>query len=155
MKGSQTKAPIIRPMEISDVPEAARLEEETFSMPWKESDFIEMIEAPYAHFYVADHDGRIVGIIGLRDLSGEGEITNVAVNNDFKRRGIGSLLVSKVIEESTKFGIGDLTLEVRASNEAAIRLYDKFGFKSEGIRPGFYEKPVEDALILWRRTGLC
>ena len=142
-------------MEISDVPEAARLEEETFSMPWKESDFIEMIKAPYAHFFVADEDGRIVGILGLRDLSGEGEITNVAVSKDCRKRGIGSLLVSRAVEESKSLGIGDLTLEVRASNEAAIRLYDKFGFKSEGIRPGFYEKPVEDALILWRRTGLC
>ncbi len=139
----------------SDLPQAAALEAKTFSMPWKEEDFAEMIAAPYAHFFVADEDGRIVGIIGLRDLSGEGEITNVAVCEERKRHGIGSMLVSRVIEESQSLGIGDLTLEVRVSNEAAIRLYDKFGFKSEGIRPGFYEKPVEDALILWRRTGLC
>lgn len=155
MKGSSTKAPIIRPMTLSDVPEAAALEERTFSMPWKESDFAEMIEAPYAHFYVADEDGRIVGIIGLRELSGEGEITNVAVSEDRKRRGIGRMLVRTVLEKCDSLGVGDVTLEVRISNEAAIKLYEGFGFKSEGIRPGFYERPAEDALILWRRKDLC
>ncbi len=142
-------------MAPGDISRAAELEERTFSMPWKESDFAQMIEAPYAHFFVADDDGRIAGIIGLRDLSGEGEITNVAVREDLRKQGIGSLMILRVIEESEKLGIKDLTLEVRVSNEAAIRLYEKFGFKSEGIRPGFYEKPVEDALILWRRSDLC
>ncbi|MCR4851872.1 MAG: ribosomal-protein-alanine N-acetyltransferase, partial [Lachnospiraceae bacterium] len=60
-----------------------------------------------------------------------------------------------VLEKCDSLGVGDVTLEVRISNEAAIKLYEGFGFKSEGIRPGFYERPTEDALILWRRKDLC
>ena len=142
-------------MEETDVYAASRLEEEAFSMPWHENDFLEMISAEYAHYFVAEDKDGVSGIIGLRELSGEGEITNVAVDQSKRRRGIGRALVKRVLDECDALNIGDVTLEVRVSNEAAIALYDSFGFKSEGTRPHFYEKPDEDALILWRRKERC
>ncbi len=142
-------------MTENDVSAASKLEEETFSMPWKESDFLEMVKAPYAHYLVAELEGNIVGILGLRELAGEAEITNVAVRKEFKRQGIGRMLVNAAMDICDGLGIDDVTLEVRVSNDPAIKLYEGFGFKSEGIRPGFYEKPDEDALILWRRKTLC
>lgn len=152
MKESETKAPIIRKMEKADVNEASELEAMVFSMPWSASDFLEMVMAPYAYYFVAEDDaGRIVGICGLRDIAGEGEITNVAVHPLARRKGIGQQLIEQVMKQCEGLGIKDVTLEVRVSNEGAIALYEKFGFKSEGIRPDFYEHPKEDAMIMWRR----
>ena len=157
MKESETKAPIIREMTPQDVPAAALIERTVFSMPWKEADFLEMIEADYAYYYVActEDSGteKIVGIIGLRDISGEGEITNVAVEPEFRRRGIGRLMLDKVLEEARQLGIRDITLEVRESNAGAIKLYEKAGFVGEGVRPNFYEHPTEGALIMWKRDN--
>lgn len=142
---------IIRPMTDEDVYAASGLEESVFSMPWKAEDFLEMVKATYAHYFVAQLDGKLVGIIGLRDIVGEGEITNVAVDSNYRRHGIGKLLMKEVLNKCDELGIKDVTLEVRVSNEAAIRLYEGFNFKSEGVRPRFYEHPTEDALIMWKR----
>ena len=134
---------------------ASKLEEAAFSMPWKVMDFLEMIEKTYAYYFVADIDGAIVGVIGFRDIVGEGEITNVVVDEACRRCGVGRLLVEKALAKAKELGISDVTLEVRASNEGAIKLYEEFGFEQEGVRPHFYERPDEDALIMWRREESC
>lgn len=151
MKESGIKGLIIRPMEEEDVVKASELEAATFSMPWKAEDFLEMVRATYAYYFVAQMAENIVGIIGLRDICGEGEITNVAVSEDLRGLGIGRKLMQAALEQCGKLGIEAVTLEVRQSNEAAIGLYHAFGFESEGVRPGFYDNPKEDALIMWRR----
>ena len=153
MKELEIKDLIIRPMEPEDVDEASAIEAAVFSMPWKSADFLEMIEAPYAHYYFAK-DGvssKIVGILGLRDIAGEGEITNVAVVPEYRRQKVAKALMNQAMAKCKELGIKDVTLEVRVSNEPAIALYESFDFCGEGIRPGFYEKPSEDALIMWRR----
>ena len=152
MKESETKEVTIKELTKEDVDAAAKLEAKTFSMPWKASDFLEMVNADYAHYYVAVIGKRTVGILGLRDIAGEGEITNVVVDESERRKNIASLLMETALEKCDELGIKDVTLEVRISNTPAIKLYEKFGFKEEGIRPSFYEKPKEDALIMWRRT---
>lgn len=141
----------IRLMEERDIEEVSAIEERSFSMPWKADDFREMIRATYAFYYVAEEDGKILGTCGLRNLCGEGEITNVAVDLPYRNRGVAKALLSFVLEMAPAHGIGDITLEVRAGNEAAIALYEGAGFEKEGIRPNFYEHPAEDALIMWRR----
>ena len=152
MKASETRDLIISYMEESDVEEASLLEAETFSMPWSAKDFLEMVKAPYAYYFVAkDNEDKIVGICGLRDIAGEGEITNVAVSAAKRRFGIGKALIDRAIKQCEELGIKDVTLEVRVSNVPAISLYESFGFKNEGIRPDFYEHPKEDAMIMWRR----
>ena len=142
---------LIRDLTSEDVVEVSRIEQEVFSMPWSPEDFLEMVEADYAYYYVAEEDGEIAGCCGIRNIAGEGEITNVVVAEKFRRRGIGRALMEYMLKEAPLHGIGDATLEVRVSNLPAISLYESLGFKGEGVRPNFYEKPKEDALIMWKR----
>ena len=141
----------IRQMEEKDAGKAACLEADNFSAPWSENAFIETLRCDYAFYYVAEVDGCVAGICGLRNIAGEGEITNVVVAKHFRRKGVAQALLAKVLEEGSSFGIEAFTLEVRCSNTPAIRLYEKFGFKDEGVRRNFYDKPREDALIMWKR----
>ena len=103
----------IRPLEEKDVTAVSEIESRTFSMPWKEKDFLEMVKADYAYYYVAEEDGVILGCCGLRNMAGEGEITNVAVDAPFRRRGIAGKLLAHALKEAAEHGIGDCTLEVR------------------------------------------
>ena len=148
MKESETKALIIREMTKEDVHEASLIEEEAFSMPWKESDFLEMISRPYAHYYVVCLGEKIIGICGVIDLQGEGDVSNVAIASSMRGRGFGSYMVRYVLDECRKMGMSEFTLEVRVSNAPAIALYKNTGFTEVGIRPKFYERPTEDALMM-------
>ena len=97
---------------------------------------------------------RIVGICGVKKIFGEGEISNVAVRPGFRGRGISRRMLETLLQEARDDGVEDFTLEVRAGNDVAIRLYESLGFLTEGVRPHFYDKPVEDGLIMWlRRNG--
>lgn len=142
---------LIREMEASDVEAASKIESEAFSMPWSARDFLEMVEADYAFYYVAEVDGKVVGCCGIRNIAGEGEITNVVVAADYREKGIGRKMMEYMLERAKENGMGDCTLEVRVGNRPAIRLYESLGFKGEGVRPGFYDRPKEDALIMWKR----
>ncbi|MCM1174375.1 MAG: ribosomal protein S18-alanine N-acetyltransferase [Blautia sp.] len=141
----------IRPMERADVEIISRLEEETFSMPWSRDAFLEMIEKKDAAYYVAELDGKVAGGCGVLMIAGEGNITNVVVAKEARNRGIGTKMLQHLMTEGARNGLDAFTLEVRVSNAAAIHVYEKLGFLSEGIRPDFYEKPVEDAVIMWKR----
>ena len=92
-----------------------------------------------------------MGTIGLKNIAGEGEVTNVAVLPSWRGQGIGGRLMERLLADGKNEGIEAFTLQVRAGNLPAIRLYESFGFAAEGRRPGFYEKPKEDALIYWKR----
>lgn len=141
----------IRHMEEEDVQQAGRLEADNFSMPWSADDFLGMLHQEYAYYYVAECEGVVIGMCGLRNLTGEGEITNVVVDGKYRRLGIAAMLMNRVLEDGNKIGIEAFTLEVRAGNEPAICLYLSLGFQTEGVRRDFYEVPVEDALIMWKR----
>lgn len=141
----------IRPMEKRDVDAVSRLEEETFSMPWSRDAFLEMITKEDAAYYVAESAEEIVGGCGVLMIAGEGNITNVAVKASARNQGIGTKMLRYMIGEGERNGLNAFTLEVRVSNAAAIHVYEKLGFRSEGIRPNFYEKPAEDAVIMWKR----
>ncbi|MCI8524045.1 MAG: ribosomal protein S18-alanine N-acetyltransferase [Lachnospiraceae bacterium] len=140
-----------RRMTPEDVPFISRLEEETFSMPWSPESFLQMITKEDTRYYVAEEGGHLLGGCGLWMIAGEGNITNVAVAKDARRRGVGTGLLTYLMQEGNREGVSAYTLEVRISNEAAIHMYEKLGFVSEGIRPNFYEKPTEDAMIMWKR----
>lgn len=142
---------VYRKMTAEDVPFISRLEEETFSMPWSADSFLEMISKEDARYYVAEEDGSLLGGCGVLMIAGEGNITNVAIAPEARNRGIGTALLRHLMAEGDREGLTAYTLEVRVSNAAAIHVYEKLGFVSAGVRPGFYEKPVEDALIFWKR----
>ncbi len=142
---------VYRKMLPEDVPFISRLEEETFSMPWSAASFLQMIEKEDTAYFVAEEEGRLLGGCGLLLIAGEGNITNVVVAPEARRRGVATGLFPFLMEAGERAGLAAYTLEVRVSNKAAIALYEKLGFVSEGIRPRFYEKPEEDALIMWKR----
>lgn len=141
----------IKPLTEEYVDQVCILEEEAFSMPWHKESFLEMISNKNAQYLVALSDNQVVGSCGLRNIVGEGEITNVVTAKEYRNMGIGKILLNTLLEEGTKMGVEAFTLEVRKSNAAAIHLYESLGFVTEGIRPNFYEKPTEDALIMWKR----
>ncbi|MBO4902351.1 MAG: ribosomal protein S18-alanine N-acetyltransferase [Lachnospiraceae bacterium] len=142
---------ILRPMTEEDLPAVSQIEEETFSMPWKPDDFREMIKRDNMTYMVAELDGEIIGGSGMRNILGDGEITNVAIREKYRGRGYGKALLQALLTAGEEMGAAAFTLEVRVSNTAAIRLYESLGFVSEGVRPDFYERPREDALIMWKR----
>lgn len=142
---------VYREMTAEDVPFISRLEEETFSMPWSAASFLQMIEKEDARYYVAEEDGRLLGGCGLLMIAGEGNITNVVVVPEARRRRVATGMLAHLLAAGDAEGLKAYTLEVRVSNTAAIGLYEKLGFVSEGIRPHFYEKPTEDAMIMWKR----
>ncbi len=141
----------IRPMVKEDVDRISQLEEAAFSMPWSRDAFLEMMEKDNAKYYVAEREGAVIGGCGVLMAADEGNITNVVVDEKERNRGVAFKLLKYLMEDVSKLGIKAFTLEVRISNAAAIHLYKKLGFVSEGIRPGFYEKPTEDAMIMWKR----
>lgn len=141
----------IRHLKAGDVKSISILAKESFTMPWSEQAFANLVQDQNSLFLVALEDQKLVGGCGLTHIVDEGDIHNVMVSADCRGRGIGTEMLECLLEEGKARGIREFTLEVRVSNQAAIHLYEKLGFASEGIRPGFYEEPVEDALIMWKR----
>lgn len=141
----------IRELQEKDIEALAEIEAQIFSMPWSAKAFKELLNNPCCVYLVALADGEVVGGAGYTSLCGEANIDNVAVAERHRNQGVGGLLLGRLMQRAQEDQIGAFTLEVRVSNAPAIHLYEKFGFHSEGIRPGFYEKPREDAMIMWRR----
>lgn len=144
---------IIRPMELQDVEAVAKIESICFTMPWSEKAYRDTLANENALYLVAETKDTkmIVGMCGVLKILDEGDISNVAVHPDYRRKSIAKQMMEELLSRGQKFGIDAFTLEVRAGNEAAVKLYEYFGFKTEGLRKRFYDKPVEDALIMWKR----
>ncbi len=140
----------IKRADEGDVPSIARLEGECFSSPWSEKAILEGMNAKTV-FFVAKTGDEVLGYIGVTVICDEWYITNIAVGAEHRGRGIGSYLIARLLSECSIGGAAFITLEVRVSNENAIRLYEKYGFKLEGRRKGFYTSPTEDALIMTKR----
>lgn len=141
---------MIRKMQPEDLSQICEIEKDNFSLPWFEKSFLESMERNDTVFLTALIGEEVAGYIGCYCIAGTGEITNVAVKDSFRRMGIGGLLIQKLFEEGDALDTQEFFLEVRESNEAAISLYSRQGFVKEGIRKNFYEKPVENAVIMWK-----
>lgn len=142
---------LIKPLTEEYVEQVCVLEEEAFSMPWHRESFLEMIMNKDACYLVGLMEDKVVASCGLRNIVGDGEITNVVTKGTMRGKGIGKQMLLKLLEEGIKMGVEAFTLEVRKNNDAAIHLYENLGFVTEGVRKNFYEDPIEDALIMWKR----
>lgn len=140
-----------RIMTDGDLDRVCELEEKSFSMPWKREDFKDMIERDDSHYMVITLDGLVIGTAGYTYNGFEGYINNVVIDSDYRGNGYSRILLENLLEEGRARGINEYTLEVRVSNAPAKALYEGLGFKSEGIRKNFYEKPVENAEVMWLR----
>lgn len=141
----------IRKMLSEDLPQVCEIEKNNFSLPWSEKSFAESIKRKDTVFLTALAEKEVVGYIGCYCIAGTGEITNVAVKASHRRQGIGAMLLEKLYEEGAFLDTCEFFLEVRESNTAAIGLYSHQGFVKTGIRKNFYEKPAENAVIMWKR----
>ena len=137
----------IREMTEDDINSIAELEKECFSEPWSETSLRDELTNETARFYVLRDGKNLLGYIGANNICNEVYITNVAVNSECHGKGYGKILVNHLIKQSEAERAFFITLEVRKSNENAIKLYEKCGFKLIGERKNFYSKPTEDALI--------
>lgn len=140
----------IRRMQHCDLDEVCAIENASFSIPWSRNSFADALADESNFLFVCDADGSVIGYADTWCVLDEATITNIAVREDFRGRGIGTMLLKEALDEAKRRDIGAVTLEVRKSNAPAIRLYEKFGFKSAGIRPEYYKKPTEDAVIMWK-----
>ncbi len=142
----------ILPLRKELVPRVAAIEALCFSEPWSEQAYLDACDRPdYCYIVAADEEEHILGMCGLIIGPFEAEVMNVAVHPDYRGLGIAGRLMEALLEEGSRRGVQEYTLEVRAGNQAAIHLYERNGFVGEGVRPDFYRKPTEDALIMWKR----
>ncbi len=137
-------------LEREHIKSIAELEKICFSEPWSENVILESF-VNGTKFFVGVENGKVLGYIGVSCVVDEGYITNVAVFPEYRKKGVGTALLERVFSLAKDEGLSFVSLEVRVSNNTAISLYKKLGFKQEGIRPKFYRDPDEDALILTKR----
>ncbi|MCR5837915.1 MAG: ribosomal protein S18-alanine N-acetyltransferase [Lachnospiraceae bacterium] len=140
----------IRRMTFDDLPQVYEIEKEIFSKPWSYKAFKDALDLSNAVYLVCASKEEILGYCGLYCVLDEGTITNMAVREEFRNKGIGYMLLQNIIDEAKKIGITKMTLEVRKSNLAAFHLYKQVGFEASGIRKNFYSAPPEDAIIMWK-----
>lgn len=143
----------VRQARLADVAAAAAIEREAFSDPWSVHSFRSALDRPDVHMTVAEvrlEGGAsvVAGYLVAWFVADEGEIANVAVHPDWRRRGVGAALLDDVLAAGRAAGVGAMYLEVRASNTAAQALYASRGFHPVGRRRRYYANPVEDAIVL-------
>ncbi len=143
--------------EEGDIDQIVAIERDSFPTPWSANIFRSEITSPISRTLIArvdrDAGGWVAGYLVYWQVVDETHLHNIAVRRDMRRQGIASRLLGVAIRCSRLKGARWLTLEVRRSNRAAQRFYEKFGFSVRGIRPGYYTDAGEDALIMW--ADLC
>ena len=137
----------IEKMSREHLSEVASIEDMSFSLPWS-LESLELMLTEQASALVALEDGRVLGYVGMMCVLDEGQIINVAVHPDARRRGVGRSLMQAAEAYAKERGIVFLSLEVRESNIAARSLYSSLGWEEQGIRKGFYSHPVENACVM-------
>ncbi|MFQ5878025.1 MAG: ribosomal protein S18-alanine N-acetyltransferase [Acidobacteriota bacterium] len=145
-------------MSVADIPGVLEIESRSFPTPWGESSFRQEIrDNPYAHLFVvtAGGRGRVVAFACVWIVDQEMKINNIAVHPRWRRRGIGRRLLAFLLEFALRQRCLRASLEVRPSNEAALRLYRSAGFRPAGLRRDYYSDTHEDALILASRLREC
>lgn len=144
---------IICPMKLEDLNEVYDINIKSLKSPWSLGSLNDEFSNTLSYYVVCKNSSKkVVGFGGMWLVCGEGNITNIAVHPNFRHMGIGSKIVTELCNICTKNNCSDLTLEVRISNTPAIKLYEKIGFKNEGIRKNFYSNPTEDAIIMWKHN---
>jgi ribosomal-protein-alanine N-acetyltransferase len=135
-------------MRETDLPAVTQIEQETYSDPWSRQMFLEHLNSISSRNMVLEAQ-EIIGFscttLILHEIM---SIDNLTIKSDRRKQGLGSLLLGQIIKDGKDWRIVNFTLEVRESNQAAIRLYSKFSFRCAGRRKNYYHRPTEDALIM-------
>ncbi len=142
---------VIVPMQLNHIKQMAELERLCFSLPWSENSFKSELDNPVAYYYVAAEGDTVLAYAGVQMIIDEGYITNVATHPDHRRKGLARELLLTIEEKAMFKELDFLTLEVRAGNTSAQRLYEGLGYEVAGVLKKHYYKPVEDAWIMTKR----
>lgn len=139
----------IRQAKLYDVPAMARIERDSFGSPWSAEEITKDVTAGgNVYVAVAESGDEKAGYGEIRTVAGEAQIYNIAIAPEFRKNGIGEALLRHMITWAEESGCGLVTLEVRSSNDAAMGLYKKLGFREVGRRKGYYSKGGEDAVLM-------
>jgi [ribosomal protein S18]-alanine N-acetyltransferase len=138
----------IRRMRAADLPQVMLIELSTFTMPWSEATFRGLLRRKDSDLFVAEFKGEVAGYAVFWAVLDQGELGNVAVDDDLRGHGIGSKLIKAVLDGAVERGVKEVFLEVRKSNVRAQDLYKNFGFSEVGRRKNYYLEPLEDALVM-------
>lgn len=140
----------IRKMTIEDVEQVFEIEKLSFTLPWtKDSFYYEMTTNENAYYVVAETEQGVVGYCGMWLVLDEAHITNIAILPDERGKKLGERLMRAAMDTAKGQGAVLMTLEARVSNEPALNLYRKLGFKNGGIRKRYYTDNFEDAIVMW------
>src|SRR5208337_70934 len=138
----------IREMSPGDVHVIAEIEKASYTMPWSETSFLSEVYSRHSITRIAELNRKIVAYICTKQVADEGVLMNLTVHPDCRRQGIANMIFSNTIEDLRRNGCRFLFLEVRISNIAAKKLYEKLNFKVVGTRKDYYLRPTEDALVM-------
>lgn len=143
----------IRKMTLDDIPAVVEIDQQSFPVPWSERTYrLELTGNPSAHFTVAELEIRgetkVVGYLGFWLIVDEAHISTIAVQPNVRRAGVGSKLLAAALRSAALKGADKVSLEVRESNEAAIAMYEGFGFEHHSRKPEYYRDNAEDALVM-------
>lgn len=147
-KRKKVKKIEIRTLEKKDLIQVVALEQKIFSVPWSLKSFEDTLKRKENIYIVAENNNQVIAYCGLWGIPPDGDICNVAVAKEYRNQKVGQALIKELLKRGQDAGLHTFTLEVRKSNQPAIHLYQKFGFKSVGIRKDFYELPKEDGIIM-------
>lgn len=140
---------MIRKMTLDDLEQVAAIDQVSFSLPWPERSFhFELTDNPASRCWVADLDGRVVGMMVAWLIVDEIHIATFAAHPDFRKQGVGKNLLLHTLKSAKEEGAITSFLEVRESNDAALEMYRKFGFVESGRREGYYKDNDEDAILM-------
>jgi [ribosomal protein S18]-alanine N-acetyltransferase len=137
------------PLQEAHILPILEIEKVTNTAPWSERSFRNEITNPHAIFLTAIHNGKVVGYGGVWMVVDEAHVTTVAIEESLRGQGAGKRLMVELLKRAKDKGMTCSTLEVRASNEPAIKLYEKLGYDSTARRKAYYPDNKEDAVVMW------
>ncbi|WNR43904.1 ribosomal protein S18-alanine N-acetyltransferase [Paenibacillus roseipurpureus] len=141
---------VFRSMTMDDIPYICEIEQEAFTTPWTRGAFEnELLNNQFAHYMIMDIGGEVAGYGGMWLIMEEAHVTNIAVKHTYRGQKLGERLLRELMKTSAFLGAIRMTLEVRTSNIVAQNLYEKLGFRSVGVRRGYYTDNREDAVVMW------
>ncbi|TRM11382.1 ribosomal-protein-alanine N-acetyltransferase [Lentibacillus cibarius] len=141
---------VIRKVNSADIDDIVNVEQASFSSPWpKEIMLQEIVDNHHAHYYGMFLNGQMIGYAGMWHVIDDAQITTISVIPSFRGKKLGEKLFLYVIEQAMYMGAKRLSLEVRASNTTAQRMYRKFGLVPGGVRKNYYTDNQEDAIVMW------
>jgi ribosomal-protein-alanine N-acetyltransferase len=141
---------LFRPMLEADLEQVVEIEKASMPSPWSKELFDEELKREAAHYFVVEKEGRVAGYMGYWEAPEEAHIINLAIGPAFRKQGLGREMMNHCMEYARKRGARLATLEVRQSNEAAQRLYEKCDFRTVAIRKKYYSDNQEDAVVMLR-----